>query len=274
MTRAATTRCTMNWYECNWSCRDGMRGLLLRGARAIGCGGWLPRLRREATASTARAADPRPVRPGQVAAAQVAVALPIAATGHGPLMMAAAVIAGAALIALAWVRMRRRWLFEWAALGVRYRARSHALPAGASAAELLRLVAPDSTVDEAGVVSDRHGLTAILELGDSTLLRDGWTAPSAADARHAPGADGRPAPTAGDGSTRTERGSRTTRGHRCRRPARVARPVDPAAAGRPGAPADPRTAAARRIARPRTADRWRAACHVLPAAERRTSARL
>ncbi len=148
----------------------------------------------EATASTARAADPRPVRPGQVVAAQVAVALPIAATGHGPLMMAAAVIAGAALIALAWVRMRRRWLFEWAALGVRYRARSHALPAGASAAELLRLVAPDSTVDEAGVVSDRHGLTAILELGDSTLLRDGWTAPSAVDARHAPGADADPRP--------------------------------------------------------------------------------
>jgi type VII secretion protein EccE len=153
----------------------------------------------EATASTASAADPRPVRPGQVVAAQVAVALPIAATGHGPLMMAAAVIAGAALIALAWVRMRRRWLFEWAALGVRYRARSHALPAGASAAELLRLVAPDSTVDEAGVVSDRHGLTAILELGDSTLLRDGGTASSAGDARHALGADGRPTPTAADG---------------------------------------------------------------------------
>src|SRR6266498_5133714 len=25
MTRAATTRWTMNWYECSWSCRDGIR---------------------------------------------------------------------------------------------------------------------------------------------------------------------------------------------------------------------------------------------------------
>ena len=25
MTNAATTRWTMNWYECSWSCRDAMR---------------------------------------------------------------------------------------------------------------------------------------------------------------------------------------------------------------------------------------------------------
>ena len=256
----------------------------------------------EATASTRRAADPRPVRPGQVVAAQVAVALPIAASGHGPLMTAAAVIAGGALIALAWARMRRRWLFEWAALGIRYRARSHTLPAGASAADLLGLVAPDSTVDETGVVSDRHGLTVILELGDSTLLRDSASSttgdadrrpplarpdrsrrprrPShhAAPGRHAvaparPTAPTPPRRTAHRARGRTAGPRPTTADWRPRPATRrtVARTVEPAPAGRPGAPADPRTAAARRIAGPRTADRWRAARHVLPAAERRSA---
>ena len=244
---------------------------------------------------------------GQVVAAQVAVALPIAATGHGPLMMAAAVIAGAALIALAWVRMRRRWLFEWAALGVRYRARSHALPAGASAADLLRLVAPDSTVDRGGRRRrDRHGLTVILELGDSTLLRDA-AALSAGDARHARPADSRPRPRLATADPRRARpptaradrwptadplrarppGDRATAAtadphrarpsddlaRRCRRP--HALPA-PSSLLPPDGPEHPPTRVQLLLAgspRPRTADRWRAARHVVPAAERRAAAR-
>lgn len=122
----------------------------------------------------------RPVRAGQIVATQVAVVLVIATVGRGPLPLTAAALAAVALVLGSWLRVRRRWLFEWLGIGLRYLGRPRVLPAGADPAALLDLVAPDTVVvtadlsgDAAAVLSDGYGLTAVLELGDpSALLSD------------------------------------------------------------------------------------------------------
>lgn len=117
------------------------------------------------------------VRVGQVVAAQAAAALLVAATGHGPLALVGAALAAAALVLVAWVRLRRRWLYEWLGVGARYLTRRHTLAAAAQPAALLDLLAPGTHVvatelggDDAAVISDGYGLTAVLELGDQTGL--------------------------------------------------------------------------------------------------------
>lgn len=120
------------------------------------------------------------IRAGQVVAAQTAVALLLAAAGHGPLVVAAAGLGATALVLTAWLRLRRRWLFEWIRVGLRYLFRRHALAPTAEPAALLDLLVPEAQVrpvelagDAAAVISDGYGLTAILELGDPTgLLAD------------------------------------------------------------------------------------------------------
>jgi type VII secretion protein EccE len=137
---------------------------------------------REATAVTADVvarADPgptvgrrrSPVRAGQVVGTQAAVALPVAAWAHGPLAAVGAALIAAAVLAVVWVRVRRRWLYQWIGLAVRYRARSRTLPGTAHAADLLRFVAPDASIDAEGVVADRRGLTALVELDDLGVVR-------------------------------------------------------------------------------------------------------
>jgi type VII secretion protein EccE len=120
------------------------------------------------------------VRAGQIVAAQAAVALLVAAAGRGPLAMIGAGFAAAALVLVAWIRLRRRWLFEWVGVTVRYLTHRRTLGPAAEPAALLDLVAPGATAvpaelagDAAAVLSDGHGLTAVLELGDQTgLLAD------------------------------------------------------------------------------------------------------
>ncbi|WP_422772852.1 type VII secretion protein EccE [Plantactinospora sp. WMMC1484] len=120
------------------------------------------------------------VRAGQIVALQVAVALVLAAAGKGPLLLAGAVLLAAALVLLTWLRLRRRWLFEWIAIGLRYSTRQRALPQAAPPEALLDLVNSGATVvpvdlagDAACMVSDAYGLTAVLELGDQVgLLAD------------------------------------------------------------------------------------------------------
>jgi type VII secretion protein EccE len=123
---------------------------------------------------------PLGVRAGQIVAAQAAAALVIAAVGRGPIAIIGACVVAAALVLVAWLRLRRRWLFEWVRIGARYATRRHALAPGAEPVALLALFAPGATLttadfsgDAAAVFSDAYGLTAVLELGDSTgLLAD------------------------------------------------------------------------------------------------------
>ncbi|WBB82435.1 type VII secretion protein EccE [Micromonospora sp. WMMD882] len=113
------------------------------------------------------------VRAGQVVAAQVAVALVAAALGRGALVTAGAVLVALVLLAVAWVRLRGRWLFEWLVIAVAHLTRRRGLPPGVGPAAVLGLVAPDASVrgaelagDPAAVVADADGLTALLELLD------------------------------------------------------------------------------------------------------------
>ncbi|MFI7604789.1 type VII secretion protein EccE [Micromonospora sp. NPDC049366] len=124
---------------------------------------------------------PHGVRAGQIVTAQVAVALPLAALGRGAGALAGALLAAAVLLPLAWVRVRGRWLFEWAGLGLGYLTRRRVLPAGAGPAALLDLVAPGVVVRPAGlagapgaVLDDPAGLVALLEIAEpGELLGDG-----------------------------------------------------------------------------------------------------
>jgi type VII secretion protein EccE len=159
-----------------------------------------------------------------VVAAQAAGALVVAAAGHGSAALAAASLAAVVLLLTAWVRLRRRWLFEWAAVGLHYLTRRRTFAATAPPAGLLRLVAPDAEVvpadlsgGSASMISDACGLTVVLELGDhNAVLADG-AQPLPSPARLLPpGTDGppvllqlvlsgapAPAPRAGGGTAAT-----------------------------------------------------------------------
>ncbi len=117
------------------------------------------------------------IRTGQIVAIQVALALVIGAIGHGPLLMTGAALVAATGVLVAWIRLRRRWLFEWIGLGLRYLTRQHSLAPAAGPDALLDLVNPGAAViptelagDAAAVISDGYGMTAVLELGDPAGL--------------------------------------------------------------------------------------------------------
>ncbi|TDC31563.1 type VII secretion protein EccE [Micromonospora sp. 15K316] len=131
--------------------------------------------------SSAQSGTSPRVRAGQVVAAQVAAALPVAALGRGAGPLAGALLAAALLLPLAWLRIRGRWLFEWAGTALTHLTRRRELPAQASPAALLDLVDPGATVrpvELAGrpgaVLDDATGIVALLEVGDpDELLGDG-----------------------------------------------------------------------------------------------------
>lgn len=127
---------------------------------------------------------------GQVVTVQTAVALVVAAVGHRPLTLVGAVLAAALLTGAALVRVHGRWAYEWAGVAVGYAARRHALPTGARPGALLELLRPDARVvpaelgaDAAAVIADGSGLTAVVEVGDSTGLvaeaLPAWPSPAA-----------------------------------------------------------------------------------------------
>lgn len=165
------------------------------------------------------------IRAGQIVAAQVALALLLAAAGNGILALAAAILAASAIAAVACARVRGRWLFQWLAIATRYGSRRRALPARSGPAALLDLVQPGAEVipaeldrHAAALISDAYGLTAVIELGDpSALLTDSpATLPSPAGLLPAPAPDlpqariqllvtgvPAPAPRAGTGTAAT-----------------------------------------------------------------------
>jgi type VII secretion protein EccE len=91
---------------------------------------------------------------------------------------AVAALAALAIGSAAWVRVRRRWLFEWLGVGLRYLARGRELAANAGASALLGLVAPtarvvpDALPDGSALVDDGHSLAVLLELDEPAHLRD------------------------------------------------------------------------------------------------------
>ncbi|MFI6227457.1 type VII secretion protein EccE [Micromonospora echinospora] len=121
------------------------------------------------------------VRAGQVVAAQVAFALLVAALGRGAPAVVGAALVAVLLLTVAWLRIRRRWLFEWLGTAAGHLTRRRVLPSAAAPTALLALVAPGASVhgaelagDPAAVVGDAEGLTALLELTDpGGLLGDG-----------------------------------------------------------------------------------------------------
>ncbi|OLB80561.1 MAG: type VII secretion protein EccE [Actinobacteria bacterium 13_2_20CM_2_71_6] len=120
----------------------------------------------------------RNVHSGQIVVAEiVAVALVVAALSRVPLGWLLGVPVAAALAVLAFGRWRRRWVYQWVGIALRYGSRPRAIPPGA---DLLALVGPGAEASSVelggrgyGVIADEFGVTAVLEVGDPTgLLSD------------------------------------------------------------------------------------------------------
>jgi type VII secretion protein EccE len=117
------------------------------------------------------------MKPAQIVVGQLAVAVVVAGFAAGPGWSIAAAVLAALLLALAFGRFRRRWAWQWLAHGYRYLDRPKTLPMGADAASMLNFVRPAAGVmsididgASVGVVRDAHGLTGMIEVGDSTGL--------------------------------------------------------------------------------------------------------
>lgn len=145
---------------------------------------------------------PRPTRgtggvgihSGQIVVTQAAAALSLAATGRGSLTTIA--LAGAAItLFFCWVRIRRRWLYQWLGVLARYLFRRRSLRAGADADALLGWIRPGARLaagicdgEPAGIIEGTAGLTALLELGQSDgLLAEAATPLPPLPALHSPG---------------------------------------------------------------------------------------
>lgn len=120
---------------------------------------------RQAVAPPRPRSGPRwtPIKPAQIIACQVALAGALAASGRGPDALAWSATAGIAVVAIALARVRRRWLYEWFLIAVRYALRRHRLPAEASASTLLRFATPDVAQTAEGFTDD-DGITSVLEV--------------------------------------------------------------------------------------------------------------
>ncbi len=114
---------------------------------------------------------------GQIVAAQLALALVIAAAQWNAIALAAAVPIAAAMVVLGWGRLRGRWLSEWVSIWLRYRGRDRHLEQGTDASGLLALTHPGSRVSTfdieaspVAMIADGEGLVALLELGESAVI--------------------------------------------------------------------------------------------------------
>ncbi|GID30103.1 hypothetical protein Abr02nite_50860 [Paractinoplanes brasiliensis] len=117
------------------------------------------------------------VRAGQLVATQVAAVAVALGWVSGPIGLVAGVVLGLSVLGLTWLRLRRRWAFEWLGVALRFGARRHSTAVDSDPMALLRFLAPGARVeqtelagDPAAVVVDGHGLTAVLELGDPAGL--------------------------------------------------------------------------------------------------------
>jgi type VII secretion protein EccE len=140
------------------------------------------------------------LRTGQLVTTEVAAAAVAVGALFGTIGLAVAVAVAIVLLALAWLRMRGRWAYEWLATAIRYGGRRHSVAIDSPAA-LLEFAVPGARIehadlggDQAAMIVDDTGLTAVLELGDPAglLVEDLPPVPSprsllpAATAEHPP----------------------------------------------------------------------------------------
>jgi len=117
------------------------------------------------------------MRAGQLVATQVAAVAMLIGAVNGIIALAAATLFALAVLAFTWLRMRRRWAYEWLGIGMRFAGRRHTVSVEASPGALLEFVAPGARVeqadlagDPAAMIVDGGGVTAVLELGDPASL--------------------------------------------------------------------------------------------------------
>jgi len=117
------------------------------------------------------------VRASQLVGTQVAAVVLLIGAINGPIALGAAALLALLVLALTWLRVRGRWVFEWIGVCLRFGGRRHSAAPGVGPGTLLDLVAPGSRVeqtelggDPAAVIVDGSGLTAVLELGDPAGL--------------------------------------------------------------------------------------------------------
>ena len=111
----------------------------------------------------------RTVHTGQLVVTEiVAVTVILAVTSGVPVGWLLGVPVAAALAVAAFGRWRRRWIFQWVGIGLRYATRPRAVPGG---------IPPGTDVAALelggrgyGVVEDEYGMTGVLELGDPAGL--------------------------------------------------------------------------------------------------------
>ncbi len=117
------------------------------------------------------------IRASQLVATQVAAVFLVLGAIRGPIGLVAGSVLALVILALTWLRLRRRWAFEWVGVGLRFGGRRHSAAVDTSPTALLQFLAPGARVeqtdlagDPAAVIVDGHGLTAVLELGDPAGL--------------------------------------------------------------------------------------------------------
>src|SRR5690242_3016383 len=69
------------------------------------------------------------VRVGQLVATQLAAAALLVGAVGGAIGLAAGLVVALLLLAMAWLRVRGRWVFEWLGVAMRFSGRRHTAPA-------------------------------------------------------------------------------------------------------------------------------------------------
>ncbi|MBB5871296.1 type VII secretion protein EccE [Allocatelliglobosispora scoriae] len=117
------------------------------------------------------------VHSGQIVATQIAVVAMIVGVAAGVVATLALAPIAAALLVLAWSRLRGRWLFQWTRVWLSYRTRCRTLAPASDATALITLLRPGARIEEAeldgvpgAIIADGGGLTALVDLGDPALL--------------------------------------------------------------------------------------------------------
>ena len=117
------------------------------------------------------------IRASQLIGSQVAAAALLIGAVNGPIALAASAVVAGLVLALTWLRMRGRWVFEWIGVAMRHNNRRHTAPGGDTSSALLEFVSPGARIeqvelagDPTAIIVDGLGLTAVLELGDPAGL--------------------------------------------------------------------------------------------------------
>ncbi|GAA2510353.1 type VII secretion protein EccE [Pilimelia columellifera] len=127
---------------------------------------------------------------GQLIVSQVALAAPVAMAQFGVVAVTAAATVAAVGLALTWLQFRRRWAYQWLGLWLSTAGHRRRLRVDADATALLDWICPGARIrsvrvagEDAAVLADGTGLTAVFELGDrsAVLVDDGVVLPSVSE---------------------------------------------------------------------------------------------